>query len=168
MPEIVNVQGMSQLSNALKRLPLLIAKKALNGPVLTAAQSIRDLARVKAPMDTGRLRRAIVVKRISGPPEKAQYIIAVKHGISYMAVGKGKRNDDAYYWTFIEFGTATQPKRPFLRPSFEEMKRTCLDQIVAGIRLNIEDVALETSWHIGGNPAFSRSYDPGQRLGRVV
>lgn len=35
--------------------------------------------------------------------------------------------NDAYYWLFVEFGTAKMPARPFLRPAFEASKERAVD-----------------------------------------
>jgi HK97 gp10 family phage protein len=47
---------------------------------------------------------------------------------------------DAYYWFFVEFGTARTPARPFLRPAFDSLK----DQaIAAAIKFYEQRVQLE-------------------------
>jgi len=40
-----------------------------------------------------------------------------------------KRDVDAYYWRFVEFGTAKMAARPFMRPAFEAKKGDALEAI---------------------------------------
>jgi HK97 gp10 family phage protein len=142
MAELANVSGLKELSAALRELPLRIARNALRGSVAAAAAVIRTEARQRAPVSAGpnlpgdplpgTLKRAIYQKHIaekSGALMQTFYV-GVRQGKKYRHLGKyGDRSQDAYYWRFVEFGTAKMAAHPFLRPAFEAKKQEALDAL---------------------------------------
>ena len=142
-----NVAGLAELRLQLLRLGADIASKN-GGPVRSAlakgARKVRDVVRLRAPSSAdagdgegeseekgGRLRNAIVAVRDKDPGAfglTESYVVRVKNG---------KDRDDkrgAYYWRFVEFGTAKQPARPFLRPTFEAEKEAFAQEAVTDLR----------------------------------
>jgi HK97 gp10 family phage protein len=126
----VRIEGLSELLEKLKALPSEIGSKG-GGPLrlalLTAAKVMRDHAR--APVDTGRLKRNIILFRDRDPRSSGvteQYGITFRRGKrgrqrrSYHASARGE--NDAFYGRFVEFGTSDTPAQPFLRPAFETKK----------------------------------------------
>ncbi len=141
--ELQHVKGLSQLSAALKELPLRIARNALRQSVAKGALVIRDEAKVRAPVSNGpvapddplpgTLRRAIVIKHDAQRSNafSQTYVVAVRQGKRYRRRGKkGNRSQDAYYWRWVEFGTVKMSARPFLRPAFEAKKQAALAAII--------------------------------------
>jgi len=160
MAEIAKVEGLRELAQALRSLPVRVASKQLAKPVAQAGAMIRDAARIMAPYYTGAvskghpppgtLKKAIILKKKpSGSPFIADYIVTVKHGKRYQDVGKQHQNLDAFYWTFVEFGSIHNPKTPFLRPAFEALKNDALRVIVDGLRLGVETEAQGVTWFGG-------------------
>jgi HK97 gp10 family phage protein len=156
----VKVAGLKEFANALRELPGRVAQKKLASPVAEAGAMIRDCARNMAPVfhgdprkgapPPGTLRKSIVLKRVgSDNPATtltARYIVAVRHGKSYQDRGKKHLNLDAYYWTFVEFGSLHNRRQSFLRPAFESLKNDALRLIMRGIALGIEEEAKPLSW----------------------
>jgi len=152
----VRVAGLRELGIALKELPKRVAARMLAFPVLQAAQIVRDEARAIAPVyhgdvadghpPPGTLKKSIIVKRVYIGPDAAQYIVAVRHGKRYQSVGKKHRNLDAFYWTWVEFGSIHNQRHSFLRPAFESKKNTALNVITIGLANGIEQIAKEVSW----------------------
>ena len=111
------------------------AKNTLRGATSAATATIRDEAKSRAPVYTGdvakghpppgTLKRSIVLKQIperSGPLKQSFYV-HVRTGKKYQKQGKGGNlSQDAYYWTWVEFGNSNMVARPFLRPAFEAKK----------------------------------------------
>jgi HK97 gp10 family phage protein len=141
--ELQHVKGLSQLSAALKELPLRLARNALRQSVAKGALVIRDEAKVRAPVSSGpvkpgdplpgTLRRAIVIKHDAERSNafSQTYVVAVRQGKRYRRRGKkGNRSQDAYYWRWVEFGTVKMSARPFLRPAFEAKKQAALAAII--------------------------------------
>jgi len=150
MATTVKIEGLQQLANRLRQLPLVVAQKRLAKPVSDAAAMMRDMARALAPIAApaelsiyqpvaGTLRKSIVVGRDrTVGASSARFYIAVIHGRKRMRVGKEGENKDAYYGRFVELGTAKMGARPYLRPAFEALKNTALTNIVSDIKSGIE------------------------------
>lgn len=154
MAEWVHVQGLKELNDALKQLPERIAKNALRAGVYAGAKVIRDEAKMKAPRYTGpvsqghpppgTLKRSIIMKHI---PEQSglyrqTFYVTVRSGKQYRNQGKkGNLSQDAYYWRWVEFGTAKMSAKPFLRPAFEGQKTGALDAIKNKLAARIEEEA---------------------------
>ena len=135
----VKVSGLKELNQALKQLPDRVAKNVLRGATSAGAAVIRKEARIKAPVYTGSvaeghpppgtLRRAIYQKQIAE-------LSGLLKQVFYVGVRRGKgqhdkkgRTLDAWYWRFVEFGTAKMSAIPFLRPAFEAKKQEAVDAI---------------------------------------
>lgn len=149
----IKIEGLDKLAQVLKTLPDAIAKKRLAKPVAQATMLIRNDAIRRAPVgDTGVLEKAILMKKIPAGALAAQYIVAVRHGKKAQTVKRkgGIVNLDAYYWTFLEFGTShINPAKPFMRPAFEANKEKALTIIVDGIRAGVELEAAAMAWSKG-------------------
>jgi HK97 gp10 family phage protein len=131
----VEIKGLRELGAALLELPKRVATNTARGATMAASATIRDEARLRAALyvgsvqkghpPPGTLKRSIIVKRIpekSGPLLQTMYV-HVRSGKRYQNQGKkGLLSQDAYYWPFVEFGTAKMAARPFLRPAFEAKK----------------------------------------------
>lgn len=111
------IQGLSELSHALKTLPVNIGRNVLRGSVSAAAAVIRDEAKTKAPTYTGpvsdghpppgTLKRSIIIKQIKEESSdmKQVFFVTVRHGKKYRGQGKkGDKSQDAFYWKWVEFG----------------------------------------------------------------
>lgn len=111
----VKVEGLSELREAMLKLPQALQAGPLRRAVSAAAKVVQDEARLNAPVDDGVLKRAIYRARDKENSSRVQegYIVGVRYGRRYR-----KRGQDAWYWRFVEFGTARTPAQPFLRPAF--------------------------------------------------
>lgn len=149
------IAGLDQLARALRELPPAIERKRLAKPVSDGAALIRDEAKRLAPEAVevgkghpppGTLKAAILLAHIPGPKLTATYAVWVRHGKKFQHVGKSGANQDAFYWTFVEFGTSKMAAEPFMRPAFESRKNQALDLIIDGIRYGVEAEAALLSW----------------------
>ena len=82
-----------------------------------AAAEFAKAVRRTAPRDSGRLRRAVVIKRMRRiPAGEVGFIVGIRQGRSQQRIQrkrKGKKvsvNLDAFYWRFLEGGW--YPRRP--------------------------------------------------------
>lgn len=133
------IRGLKDLDDALKALPREIAGKN-GGPLRTALRSaavvIRNRAMELAPKETGRLSRAIVIRRDKTPaPVNERFVIKPRKGAS--------RRDlrGAYYWHFVEFGTEKNPAQPFLRPAYDQTNQSALDTFKRRLAVGIKSAA---------------------------
>lgn len=139
----VEVRGLSDLLQAMEQLPREIVSKnggPLRSALAKAAKVIKDEAVKRAPSRTGLLKREIRTMRERNPGEAAEaYRVGVRRGKKAYADTKKNRQKgrarktyqvegNAYYWRFLEFGTAKMPAAPFLRPAFESKKDEALQR----------------------------------------
>lgn len=155
MSAIKYIAGLDQLAKALRELPPAIERKRLAKPVSDGAALIRDEARRLAPVaeevgaghpPPGTLKKAILVAHVRGPALTATYVVWVRHGKKFQHVGKSGANKDAFYWTFVEFGTSKMAAEPFMRPAFETRKNQALDVIIDGLRYGVDAEAALLTW----------------------
>lgn len=161
--ESINVAGLDQLQRALQQLPQQLAKNVLRGAVAAGARVIRDEARRRAPIYNGPdgsvprgvIRRAIYAgssRELTNALQQG-YIVNVRSGKKYQALGKKKRNADAFFAPWVEYGHYVVPRRPagvsirsqrakhrtsggqfvaarpFMRPAFESKKNEAVQVI---------------------------------------
>lgn len=141
MADITRILGLKELSDALKALPEAIASKN-GGPLRRALRKGAGLmlldARNRAPVGvTGNLKRAIVLSLNKRPGERGRteaFWLGVKRGKRYRQKGNRKNGErwvqqkgTAYYGRFLEFGTSTIGKRPFMGPAFEATKQQVVE-----------------------------------------
>lgn len=131
----MKIEGLAELDAKLRAMGPDIAKSALRGAVGSAARLIRDEAKATNSDDTGRTDRAIYAKLLAKESSEnlATYIVGVRSGSR-----ERRKNRDAFYWRFIEFGTSKLPAKPFMRPAFEKLKVACVELIAKRIKARID------------------------------
>lgn len=120
------IQGIEQLRANFAAFPKAIATKALGQALAKAAALIRNEAKLRAPVATGRLAANIIVAKDQKPQYAgmdARYVVFVKY--------KGK--DAPIYWRYVEFGTSKMSAKPYMRPAFEVMKEAALKTILQSL-----------------------------------
>jgi HK97 gp10 family phage protein len=147
MPEMmsIKVEGLKELEKKMISLGPKISLKALRSSLAAGAKVIKQDAMARVPVKTGTLRKSLYIKRLTKPnPYAERYILGARHGKKMQ-----KRNLDAYYWSWIEFGhkdrsgKAVDP-RPFIRPAFESRKIQAMDTIKQVLKTKIEKLVRET------------------------
>jgi HK97 gp10 family phage protein len=138
----LEVKGLRELQERLQTLAPSIARNALRSAVSAGATTIRSAARNAAPYyhgdvakghpPPGTLKRSIVQKQVSEQSSlfRQVYVVAVRKGKKYRNQGKrGTLSQDAYYWTWVEFGTSKMAAHSFMRPAFEAKKVAAVEAI---------------------------------------
>lgn len=126
----MKLEGVEAITKAFKLLPPRMVKKHLRRSVNQGAALIRDLARQRAPVGTGKLRKNIISKGRRGKRTylKSSVMIRVGPRTQQHDIATGKfmgggdfRNDpkDSFYWRFIERGTKHFAAKPFIRPAVD-------------------------------------------------
>jgi HK97 gp10 family phage protein len=122
----VQVSGLKELEQNLKRLPDEIALKVLASAVFAGAAVVRDEAKRLCPVETGNLRNSIRIKRKKRATRNATVVYQVGPGRSKKQNGKYSVN--GYYGHLVEFGTAphiikaTKGKKLEMRPNVRASK----------------------------------------------
>lgn len=146
MVDQVRLEGLSELRRKLKRLPKQVQKRELNRALRRGGTPVLLLAKMLAPRGIsfvrklrgkqwvhtgGRLQDSIVMRA-----ERKRFL----RNTARQRIGvlqKRKADDPAFYWRFVEFGTAKQRAQPFLVPAFEAMKlnaaKTIRRELIRGV-----------------------------------
>ena len=131
----IKVTGLAELKQRLAQLPPTIQRKVMRGAVSTAAAVFRKEAELRAPEYTG------TVQDGHPPPgtlKKAIYQVRLREEsvgtrevwkVSAKKGKKGKDGIDAYYASWVEYGTVNMAARPFMRPAFEVKKAESIEAL---------------------------------------
>jgi HK97 gp10 family phage protein len=155
----VRVDGLEELGKALKDFPTVLAQKYLKRATFTAAALIEADAISRAPVRTGLLKSKIAIFKRSSDGNTAHYAIGVrklrlntkiKKVLRILRKANGGESgvqlqDEAFYWRFLEFGTAKMSARPFLRPAFESQKNAALEVFRVTLADGVQAAAAEVS-----------------------
>lgn len=126
----IEVKGGAEAERFLKTLPDQIATKMLYGALMTGAKPILDQAKANvrglfghSTRYTGTLEAALVRGRNRRTRLSARVDVKLRRGrktgqTSKRGVSK-PAGDDAYYGSFLEFGTSKMEAKPFLKPAGE-------------------------------------------------
>lgn len=139
------IEGLADLARSLREMPQDVRRNALRSGMRAGAREIQKDAQRRAPVDTGRMRTNVYLKRI---PELVTelsegWFVGVRMGPKRTrdkatgAVSKDYSRD-AWYWRLVEFGTRFVPARPFMRPAFESQKEAAVAAIAARLKARIE------------------------------
>ena len=126
----VKVEGLADLGARMKGLSEAVNNRIARAATAAGAVVIRNSAQQKAPVDTGNLKKNIIVKRLPKGESSltSEHIVTVRKG-KLTAKQKSSGLKDAYYGQFVEFGTAKMPAQPFLRPAYDENKQRAVEAI---------------------------------------
>jgi HK97 gp10 family phage protein len=106
MPDAITIKGIPELLRALKeRVEVPGQGRVARNMTMAGARVVARHARALAPVETGTLKASIKAKRGRQKLVKGQ-------AIAYA-------NAAVYYSRFVEYGTAHQPARSFLRAALD-------------------------------------------------
>jgi HK97 gp10 family phage protein len=142
MADLLHVDGLRELQASLKQLPPAIGRSVLRGAGNAGATVIRDETKANAPVYTGpvseghpppgTLKRSIVQKQIRELSSLLvqTFYVTVRKGKKYQKQGKGGNlSQDAFYATWVEWGTSKMAATGFMRKSFEAKKEAAVQAI---------------------------------------
>lgn len=155
----VKVDGLEELGKALRDFPTVLAQKYLKRATFTAAALIEADAISRAPVRTGLLKSKIAIFKRSSDGNTAHYAIGVrrlrltrkvKRVLKILRKANGGSSgvtidDDAFYWRFLEFGTAKMSAHPFLRPAFEAQKEAAIEVFRVTLADGVQAAAAEVA-----------------------
>lgn len=144
MADLVQVQGLKELGERMRRLSADMAGKVARQATAAGAGVARKNIRARAPKDTGNLQAAIVMKRVRNTNLTEEYIVAPRKGkrrdVRAAKAGTGKLGKDAYYAHMVEFGTVKMAAQPFVRPGFEESVQPATQAIAKRLKQRLDKV----------------------------
>jgi len=120
----LDFSGLNDLAKDLERLSRAENKKALRDATRAGAEVLADEVRARAPVDTGKTKRNVVVvtqrSRRQGEIASGVHIRGTnpQTGNSDNTI-KANNPKNAFYWRFVELGTSNMQSHPFVRPAFD-------------------------------------------------
>ena len=142
------IQGGKALERKLTRLPSKVARKVVKKALLGGANLIKKATKATAPKDTGRMRRALIVRaaRKNKPGTSAYFQLfnTQKYPELVKASRAGKR---AFYPSAVEYGHAAPGKAggvkivkatEFVRRAFARTKTQAERQIINDLNVGIK------------------------------
>lgn len=138
---IKKVTGLAELNRTLQQFAVKTEKKVLRGMIRAACKPVVDAARAMAPTlkeaDPRRIPGAL--KKSIRTMSTAQRGSMVKGGVAAGGRARLKGNDaDAFYASFVEYGTVNTPPKPFMRPAADSQIGAALDAAAAYVRERLE------------------------------
>lgn len=149
----LQVEGLTELADALDLLPTSTERSLIRSVLLEAAEPIQQQAQAAAPRrpddappeyfhEAGerKLRRPGTLKVLVQEGTKLtrnQARLARKAGKSYVEVYVGTRDPVG---RLEEFGTGHSPPHPFLRPAWDANKEAALETVAARLAEKIEQI----------------------------
>lgn len=166
----VDVQGLSELDDALAELGNAVAGQVLYAALMAGAKPIQDTAQSLAPVSNKPHRRyKYRSKKNRGSQSQPAEFDIVPSGTLRKSISrkrlKGKKwadltgggafvgvswTGDAFYGRFVEFGTKNMAAKPFLRPAFIQRQNDALDIIKQRLAANIERARRKAAARAGG------------------
>ena len=137
----VKVDGLADLGARMKGLSEAVNNRIARAATAAGAVVLRNSAQQKVPVDTGNLKKNVIVKRLPKGESNltSEHIVTVRKG-KLTAKQKGSGLKDAYYGQFVEFGTAKMPARSFLRKAYDEDKQKAVEAIKDRIEKRLKKV----------------------------
>ena len=137
----IKITGLAELKKTLATLPQAMQNTAIKGMVAAGASVIRQEAILRAPSyaeqvpaghpPAGTLKNAIYQARLIADctPSHEVWIVNVHKGKKFQAHTRGGKtvNADAFYATWVEYGTVKMSAHPYMRPAFEAKKSAAVD-----------------------------------------
>lgn len=127
--------GDKQLQRKLLKLERSAQGKAMKAAAKSAMEPVRDLAKQRVPVDTGRLQKSI---RVGIARMKNKVGAVVSTGTRKQL--KIKQDAKGYYPAVIEYGTKDRPAKSFLRSSLFDRRAAALGILRREIKKIVESV----------------------------
>lgn len=151
------IVGLDKIQKTLEELPRNVAKKGLRSALRAGAMIMKNGFVEGAPKDTGFLSEHFGIRlSMKGQDIQGSAFIGPEGHIDYPDVGGGYREkinsktgkkfsvgrvSVASVVRFLEFGTTTRAKKPFMTQVWEKLKESALNAIVGKLRSFVESEA---------------------------
>ncbi|MBW9415772.1 MULTISPECIES: HK97-gp10 family putative phage morphogenesis protein [Enterobacter cloacae complex] len=119
----LDFSGLEDIARDLTRLSKAENNKVLRDATRAGAGILREEVIDRAPVDTGKLRRNVVVITQRGRNGEITSGVHIR-GVNPRTGGsdntmKASNPRNAFYWRFVEIGTSKLAPHPFVRPAYD-------------------------------------------------
>ena len=146
MPKVtIKLEGAEKLERALAVMEAKVAKKITKKAMRAGAKVVLRAAKARAPVDTGRMKRALTV-RAARKRKRGEASFNVLFNMRKYPELVTKTADDKrfFYPAVVEHGTSTRPASGFMRRAWDSKKLEALRVIMAQFRKGITDARAAT------------------------
>lgn len=125
MASSVKVTGLRELNDVLSKLAPNVQKRVAGNAIRAGARLVATDAKRRVPVDTGQLKRSIVVRAAKGVRTGVGAVVAILRPRSRIA-------------HLIEFGTSKTAAQPFLRPALDSQAQPAIRKVGEILRKGVE------------------------------
>lgn len=129
--------GNKRLEKKLANLERKIGKKVMRDSAIEAMEPVKDLAKARCPVDTGRLKNSIKVVAYSGDRGRIQSA-QVRTGTRKQL--RIKANAKYYYPAAIEYGTRKRAARSFLRSALGDLRTSVIKNLSVNVARRLKKI----------------------------
>jgi HK97 gp10 family phage protein len=127
------VQGIDKLKRRLVDEMPKAMRVAVEAAMLESANQIVAAARLRAPIETGKVRDSIRHHGVKEGKRGGLYV-AITAGDQSTEVDKGRQYKRYQVARLLEFGTVDMPAQPFLLPAYRAHRRRAVSRIRRAMR----------------------------------
>lgn len=141
----LDFSGLADIAKDLEALSRAENNKVLRDATRAGAEVLKEEVIDRAPVRTGKLKKNVVVvtqkSRRRGEISSGVHIRGVNpHTGNSDNSMKSDNPRDAFYWSFVELGTANMPAHPFVRPAYDTREEEAASAAIARMNQAIDEV----------------------------
>lgn len=129
------LKGFSRVTRAFNKLDGKLKKKHLRPALRAGAKVIKNAAQSLAPKDKGKLKSTMKIRALKR--SRKNFGVFIRTGTA-TELGIPNTPGRGYYPFTVEYGTDTQPAKPYMRPALmnndERARKAVADRIWRGIK----------------------------------
>lgn len=130
----VKVEGMKALQDSLQELGKATGRNVMRRVLTARLEPVAEEAMALAPVKTGTARDSVEVStRLGRKARRGHSKMSAFAVEAYVGPTEG-----VFYTTMLEFGTSRQAPVPFMRPAWDKVSETILDDLAKDIGEEIE------------------------------
>ncbi|MBK3088788.1 HK97-gp10 family putative phage morphogenesis protein [Enterobacter hormaechei subsp. xiangfangensis] len=135
----LDFSGLKDIAKDLEALSRAENNKVLRDATRAGAEVLKEEVIARAPVRTGKLKKNVVVVT-----QKSRRRGEISSGVHIRGVNPRTGNSDnprnAFYWRFVELGTANMPAHPFVRPAYDTREEEAASVAIARMNQAIDEV----------------------------
>ncbi|MEI7216272.1 HK97-gp10 family putative phage morphogenesis protein [Pectobacterium carotovorum] len=140
----LDFSGLNDIAKDLEKLSKAENNKVLRDATRAGAEVLKEEVIANAPVRTGKMRKNVVVVT-----QKSRRKGEISSGVHIRGVNPRTGNSDnkmkansprnAFYWRFVEMGTANMPAHPFVRPAFDTAQEEAAQAAITRMSTAIDE-----------------------------
>lgn len=141
----LDFSDLNDIAKDLEALSRAENNKVLRDATRAGAEVLKEEVIARAPVRTGKLKKNVVVVT-----QKSRRRGEISSGVHIRGVNLRTGNSDntmkannprnAFYWPFVELGTANMPAHPFVRPAYDTREEEAASAAIARMNQAIDEV----------------------------